>query len=75
MRPGADRPTYRKILERARAEASTGYVDVHCTYYSADSFIEVFQELHRSRYVPWRVELLAGVERGGNEFYALLTKD
>lgn len=74
-RPGAERPTYRQILERARHEAGAGYVDVHCTYYTAESFIRVFEELHRSAYVPWRPRLLGGVERGGNEFHVLLAKD
>jgi hypothetical protein len=75
VRPGVDRPTYRQILEKARVEAGAGYVDVHCTYYTVDSFMQVFGELHRSRYVPWRVELLADVERGGNEFYVMLHLD
>ena len=72
--PDAGRPTYRQILELARREADAGYVDVHCTYYTAESFIRVFEELHRSGYVPWRPRLLGGVERGGNEFHVLLTK-
>jgi hypothetical protein len=74
-RPGNDRPTYRQILERARMEVETGYIDVHCTYYTADSFMQVFEELYRSQYLPWRVELLNEVERGGNEFCVLLKRD
>lgn len=75
VRPGPDRPTYRQILENARVEAEAGYVDVHCTYYTVDSFMQVFGELHRSGYVPWSVELLADVSRGGNEFYVMLGRD
>lgn len=74
-RPGNERPTYRQILENARVEVKSGYTDVHCTYYTADSFMQIFGELHRSRYVPWKVELLQGVERGGNEFYVLMERD
>lgn len=70
-RPGDERPTYRRILEQARLDAERGYTDVHCTYFTADSFMHVFLELHRSQYIPWRPTLLGGVEQGGNEFYVL----
>jgi hypothetical protein len=73
-RPGDERPPYRKILEKARLEVERGYTDVHCTYYTADSFMQLFTELYRSQYIPWQSVLLGGVERGGNEFYVLLQK-
>lgn len=72
-RPEA-RGTYRTLLERARAEVGAGYTDVHCTFWTADAFVDAFTELERSGYLPWRTELLGGVERGGNEFYVLLRR-
>lgn len=66
---------YRATLERAREEVRGGYVDVHCTYFTSSSFIHIFSELKRSDYIPWRVDLLHDVVRGGNEFYVLLTLD
>ena len=70
---GWDR-SYRQHLERARAETEKGYVDVHCTFYSAPSFIAIYEELYRSGYIPWRVELVQGARPGTKEFYVLFRR-
>lgn len=67
--------SYREILDAARAEAGRGYTDVHCAFYTAESFVHIFSELHRSGFIPWQVRLLHDVDRGGNEFYVLLSLD
>jgi len=73
--PSQTTASYRSILERARADAESAYTDVHCMFFTSDSFVHIFSELHRSGYIPWQVKLLCDVERGGNEFYVLLERD
>jgi hypothetical protein len=66
--------SYRELLERARQQVATGYIDVHCHFYTASSFVHIFTELFRSGYISWKTRLLREVERGGNEFYVLLER-
>lgn len=75
QRPAQAATSFRDVLERSRAEVRQGYTDVHCGYYTSDSFLHIFRELHRSRYIPWAVELVQDVDPGGNEFYVLLRRD
>jgi hypothetical protein len=64
----------RELLEQSRAQAAQGYTDVHCTFYTSDSFVRIFDELHRSGYIAWEVEHLQDVDPGGNEFCVLLRR-
>lgn len=66
--------SYRQILEQARTEVAQGYVDVHCHFYTTDSFMSIFSELSLCNYIPWEAELLRDVEPGGNEFCVLLRR-
>lgn len=64
----------RELVEQSRAQAAQGYTDVHCTFYTSESFVRIFDELHRSGYIAWEVELLQDVDPGGNEFCVLLRR-
>jgi hypothetical protein len=65
---------YRQILEKARLDVADGYVDVHCHFYTASTFVHIFSDLFQCGYIPWEVELLRDVERGDNEFCVLLRR-
>lgn len=72
--PGRTEGGFRKVMEQAAAQAAAGYVDVHCHYYTAGSFLHIFTELFESGYLPWKVELVGDVQRGSNEFHVVFRR-
>lgn len=72
--PARPSVSFREIMERSREEVSQGYTDVHCSYYTSESFMHIFRELYRSGYIAWQPELINDVDPGGNEFHVLLSR-
>ena len=66
-------------IAQAIQEAETkidakGYVDTHCNVFTYESFLQVFDELYKGKYIPLSLLSSSDVEQPDNEFYALLTK-
>lgn len=62
-------------LERARAQlGQDGYVDVHCSVFTPDSFLELFQTFVRLGLVPFEVVRFFTTEYGHYEFFVTLRK-
>jgi SAM-dependent methyltransferase len=60
-----------EAMERAR-RMSREYSGVHCHIFTRDSFERTATELSESGLVGWVLEAIDSVEKGSNEFHALL---
>ena len=80
--PGSEYPELlgRKRYQTARIAWETakekvrngGFLDVHCTVFTYESFLDLLGELERSSYTRLKVVRSADVQRLSNEFHVLL---
>ncbi|KAF5046682.1 hypothetical protein DSECCO2_468270 [anaerobic digester metagenome] len=51
---------------------SQRYSDVHCYYYTPESFVRIFDDLKSTKLIPWSVVEVTETEFNSNEFYVMM---
>ena len=61
-----------RTMADARRQAAQGYVDVHCNYYTRESFSSIFHDIYRVGLIPWKLMFVSDIRRDDCEFYVML---
>lgn len=62
-----------QALEKAKIKIDQDkYVDTHCNVFTYKSFLSVFDELYKGKYIPFFLVSSSNVEKPDNEFHILL---